>query len=130
MSGFRFNFPARFLDGVIPPLPPFRARGSPPLMLIAAGSEFALPLAPPAGAVPAAGPAFPVAPPLASLDRFAAAPGVPGFAPSGEIEIRAARFPSGTLIPGDGGAGVAESAMMRCRLASPSGVDPISGHTL
>src|SRR5580698_2056379 len=121
--GFRFSPPARLPDGVIPPLP---ARGAAPLMLTAAGRE--PPLAPPAVfATPEDAdrpPPFSPAPAAAP----AVAPGVPGFAPSGEIEIRAARFPSGTLTWGAGGAGDAESAIRRRRPASPwSAAAPISG---
>ena len=75
-----------------------------------AGRE--LPPAPPAPrSMPAA---LPEPPPLAPETlRALLAPGVPGFPPSGEIEMRAARFPSGTLTWGAGGAGVAESAIKR-----------------
>ena len=43
---------------------------------------------------------------------------MPGFLPSGEIEMRAARFSCGTLMLGAGGAGVLESAMRRCKFVT------------
>src|ERR1700691_3919266 len=95
-------------------------------MLTAAGRE-------PAPGPPAvlATPADVGAPPPFSSEADAppvVAPGVPGFPPSGEMEIRAARFPSGTLTCGAGGAGVAESAIRRRRPASLwSAAAPISG---
>src|SRR2546429_5220273 len=49
------------------------------------------------------------APPTAPAAAFGAPPGTPGLLPSGEIETRAARFPSGG-VTGAGGAGAAERA--------------------
>src|SRR5580693_10215983 len=94
-------------------------------MLTAAGldpePELALAPRPPLLALPPPEPPFPAEP-------FSAPPGAPGCFPSGEIAMRAARFPCGTLTSGAGGPGVAESAITRCKLSSPlEAVAPISG---
>src|ERR1700683_57774 len=87
----------------LPPAP-FRF---PPLMLTAAGSEFEpAPLA----LLPPAETEAPFEPAPAPPGRSAPL-GVPGFAPSGEMEMRAARFPCGRVATGAGGAGAVESAI-------------------
>src|ERR1700683_877021 len=66
-------------------------------------------------------------PPLLAA-AFSEPPGAPDLAPSGEIAMRAARFPCGTLTSGAGGAGAAEIAIKRCKLSSPAeAVGPITG---
>jgi hypothetical protein len=82
-------------------------------MLIAAGSELELP-----------GPAAPARP--EAVLRFSDPAASPARLPAGEVEIRAARFPSGTLATGAGGPGVAESAMM-LRFSSFAVLAAISG---
>lgn len=88
---------------------------SPPVILIPAG-----PVPAPGGGGPGCKPVLPV--------PLALPPGTPGWVPSGEIRIRAERFPAGTCTAGVGGAGVADSAMMFLAPASPPlGLGPSSG---
>jgi hypothetical protein len=117
-GGLRFNVFNRLLDEVMPP----RLDGlTPPAILTAAGSELEFAPTPlPSVAVDAA-----LVPAPGPVERFAGLATAPGFFPSGETEIRAARFPSGTSADGASGPGVAERAMMR-RLSALSAA-PISG---
>ena len=113
-------FPVPLPVDAVPPLLPTGAFGG--LIMIATGSE--LEPAPPAAPLFSA--AFAVA--EAPLDvAEVAPPAAPDFPPSGDTEMRAARFPCGTLRFGEGGAGDAESAMMRCKLVSPWPGDGTSG---
>src|SRR5271163_991548 len=94
-------------------------------MLTPAGPEFAF--APEFVPAPPTLAADPPDPPL-SAAPFAEPPGAPDLLPSGEIATRAERFPCGTLTSGAGGAGDAEIAIKRCKLASPGETAaPISG---
>ena len=106
-------------DALPPPLPTGARLG---LTMIVAGRELAFELPSPFGAL--AVPVLLVLPPAVLLDEPAAAP---DFPPSGDTEIRAARFPCGTLGFGAGGPGVAESAMIRVRFASPVPGEATSG---
>src|SRR4029077_14797395 len=115
--GFRFNLVVpRVPAGATPP--PLGRGFDLPLMLIAAGSELPLPpppsplVVPPPPLVPPIEDEFPPEPPL-PRGPFSAPPGTPGCLPSGEIATRADRFPCGTVTSGAGGAGEAESAIIR-----------------
>src|ERR1700735_1917518 len=88
-------------------------------MLTPAGPEFAF--APEFVPAPPAFAAVPPEPPLPA-PPFSEPPGTPVLLPSGEIAIRAERFPCGTLTSGAGGAGAAEIAIKRCKLSSPAEV--------
>src|SRR5580658_3321138 len=116
-----FRFSGRFA-----PRPPLPERGVGELTLMAAGRLLApAPLAPPSTPWALPDPAPP--PPETAAPLFAPA-AVPAFPPSGEIEMRAARFPSGIFTFGAGGTGVAERAI-RLRMLDPPGspADPTSG---
>src|SRR5882724_6348925 len=91
-----------------PPRPetPLFGGGFPPLMLMSI-PVFPPPLVP----VPPLLPGPPPAAPAAPAAPFGEPPGTPGCLPSGEMEIRAARFPCGICAIGAGGAGAAESTM-------------------
>ncbi len=78
-------------------MPPGRL---PPLMLTAAGSELVPAI--PSGVTPLVE-HFHLIRPL--RDRAPDPPGVPGFLPSGEMEMRAARFSCGTVISRSGRTG-------------------------
>src|SRR6202050_1719603 len=93
--------------------------------MLTPGAEFTF--APEFDPAPPALAAVPPDPPLLSA-AFSEPPGAPALVPSGEIAMRAARFPCGTLTSGAGGAGAAEIAIKRCRLSSPAEVaGPITG---
>ena len=103
---------------------------------VGAGAGFTTPAPPVEGAtsgfVPLALPVPPVAVgppprfPVAATGPVAAPPGAPGRGPSGEIVIRAERFPSGTFGGGAGGAGVVESAI-KFRVSVSFAAGPRSG---
>ena len=82
-------------------------------------AEFPAPPAP-SPSVPVPPPVLPVTEPLP--EPVGEPPGLPGCAPSGEIEIRAERFPAGISGGGAAGPGVAESAIRV--FAAP--VEPVS----
>ncbi len=97
---------------------------APPVILIAAGNEFAFALPPPP--LPRVAPPAPFVPPAASgCPPVAAITGRTVLRATGDAgllyrpaEIRnpcAAEFPAGTLTSAAGGAGAAESAIMRCK---------------
>src|SRR5208282_5386790 len=97
-----------------PPNPetPLFAGGLPPLTLTPMAS-----LPGPTPAVPPGLSVLPLAFPLAAGALLAEPPGTPGCFPSGEMEMRAERFPWGGCTLGAGGAGVAERAMNPGELA-------------